>query len=585
MPVRSYRKIVGIGSTVYAAVVLALVALVVVPVAPRVIGTTPTDRVLAAATGLAAAQEVHLTGAFAAGDLRLDDRTAADGSGLGTIVTSDGAHATLLTISGTSYVRGDRAWWLSRSAPDTGIYSGHWMTEGSLGFTPTDVLTPKKLAAAIRKGLKKDPLVGDNSRAHRATVVTDGRPTMLHGLAVQATTVPSGLTVYVTTDTPYRVVALDGTLTAFGPDVATGRDGETFALDVAVGDKGDRGKLAGDVRTAAKGLDADKDPAEPAEYTWDHATAAQVGCDVNGCGEKVTVTNDGTGAPKGQAYLLGEFVAAQPAGFVLGSCKVAIPALRPGASAAVTCHLSGLRWTAWVLSGAGGYRVRMLTFNPGWDGNDPTPLQKVMALALPASVTSVSASPTEAAQALVMLVGTKGWSAQDAVNAEEGLTTDGEIGDVLDLLKTGHFVADQGNLLGTNPYVLVEALRRIKAGSAKVAIGNWTGPDGNAYYCDVFDLGAHQAVELGYVTKPTVRDSVGQIVQEAGRFGTNTPPPGFSKQLRLRVDPTNPLYRLTHDQARAELRRRGLTANKLNGTTVVLVAGHGDITLPPADFR
>jgi hypothetical protein len=577
VPARSYRNVVGIGSAVYTAVALTLALLVIVPLAPRVFGSTPTDRVMVAARSLAAAPEVRYTGAVLAG-MRLDVRAATDGTGLGTIDSDDSGRATLLTVSGTTYTKGDRNWWLSRKAVDTGIYAGHWMTNGQLGFSTSTLLSPKKLAAAIGKGLRRDPVLSSGARGHGVTPVA-GAATRLHGTPVDAYRTPSGLTVYVTPDTPYRALAVDGDLKSFG-----GTDsGMTFALDLGLGTAADRTKVAADVRTASKGLDADKDPAEPADYRPTAAAGQQVNCSETGCGESIEVENSGTGAPKGQGYLLGRFTT--DAGQELGTCRAAIPALQPAATARVTCSIATPAWRSWVTGGGGHYRFDSYAFSPGWDGDDPGVVAKLLTFPALRDLDGVWATPVEAAQTLITLLGTKGWTAQKAVDTVRDMIHGGEIGWVHELLASGKFTADPGTLDG-NPDSLSEALRRVRGGSGGVAVGSWVGPDSTTYYGSVFDLGAHQVVQLAETSGPeTLSALVTTIGGAAGTFGKNAVPAGFGKRVRLLLAPSDPLFRQDQAALRAALRRQGMTADKLSGAALDVVTRYGVVTLQPADFR
>lgn len=585
VPRRKATVIAGVAAAVYLAVAVAVTVLLVVPVAPRLLGVTPTDRVLAAATGLASAAEVHYTG-VADGSLRLDVKVGADGALHGTATNPDSGKAEFLALSGTTYARADRAWWLHTDAEHAGIYTGHWMTmtNGRLGFDPAALLTPAKLAKAVRAGLTEDPVLGTNT--HRASTLTTDRPGTLHGTAVDVFHTRAGITAYVTTAQPYRLVAVDGPMS-----VAGGDQSESFALDLTVGTASDRTSLNTEVHKAATGLDADKDPADPASYGVKPGTVKQGTCDENSCTHSLQVVNTGSTPSKGTGYLLGRYVADKLDGTQIDTCRAPIPALQPGGTATVSCTTSSALWKVWALLGGGGYYFTYYTFSPGWQGSDPAPIAELLTHFATLSASDdvrFDISPVEAAQVLNSLLAAKGWTGATATTTVNAVKDAGGLGDLHDLLASSRFTLDPSysSSIGLiSPRAWPEAARRLRAGSGKIAVGDWTGPDSTQYYGDVFDLGAHQVVHFAAVVHPSVAEDVKDLAQGAKSFATNSVPAGFTEQLRVGVDPDSVLYRAGRSQIRTELKRAGLTPDMLNGAQVLMDTAYGTVTFTPADFR
>lgn len=586
VPRRKATVLAAVGAAVYLAAALAVTVLLVVPTAPRLLGVTPTDRLLAAATGLASAAEVHYTG-VAGGTTHLDVKVGADGSLHGTATDGDSGKAELLALSGTTYERADRAWWLRTDSEHAGIYAGHWMTatgaDARLGFDPVALLTPAKLAKAVRSGLTEDPLVGTNTRT--ATTLTADQPGTLHGTAVDVFHTRAGITAYVSTSEPYRLLAVDGPMS-----VAGGDESDSFGLDLTVGADSDRTSLNSEVHKAAVGLDADKDPADPASYGIKRGSDKQGTCDDTSCTESVQVVNIGSGPSKGTGYLLGRYVADKPDGTQIGTCKAPIPALQPQATATVSCTVSGTLYQLWAALGGSAYYFEPTTFNPGWQGSDPAPVAELLThfAAMVDVDLHYDFSPVEAVQVLNSLLEAKGWTGTTAFNVEQQVQDAGGVGDLQALLASGRFTLDPSytSSLGlVSPHAWAEAARRLKAGSGKIAVGDWTAPDSTQYYGDVFDLGAHQVVHFAALAHPSLAEGVKDLVLGLQSFDTNVVPPGFTGLLKVDVDPDSVLYRAGRSQLLTELKHAGLTAGKLNGVRLLLGTAYGTVTLTPADFR
>jgi hypothetical protein len=373
------------------------------------------------------------------------------------------------------------------------------------------------------------------------------------------------------------VVAVDGML--------AGQDTAYFALDVAAGTAADRARLKSDLTKSSKGLDADRDPSDPANYYLVPKSDRQETCDSSGCTESEAINAD-DGDQRGNGYLVGIFAIDKSFRHVLGTCQTRIPAIRSGKSIRVSCGTHSLAWQSFA---DGSYWFRMAVFSPGWDGDGPSLLIKVLPKLRNTDPGSGVISPAESLALLYEMLNNKGWSADDASQAVKDIDDANLLGPVQKLMAERRLTLNPDTFsaqfkAGQAPYFR-EALRLADAGSKHVAVDSWKSA-GEVYSGDVFDIDGKKRVMMGMVDGASMSSSVQQIADTVGRSSSASAPTGFTREVRLLVSPRSPLYRFDRAALRTELRNAGVRASTVEGAgSLVIVTGAGTYTYHQADFR
>lgn len=558
-------------------VVLALaVGLVGIPLYHKLFAPSPTERVLAAAAEVAAADAVHLTGGLSVDETdtqqTVDLTVDVKGRAYGTVRRAGGRADVVSDGDGNTYVRGDRRWVLATDPARAGYLVGKWATAGSGLTVLPSKLSPTDLAAYLKAGLRAD------DPRHAAVDADPAYPRSVHGTAVTPLRLPGGGVAYVTADEPYRLVAVDGGVGA--------ADTAHVAFDVTHVRKSafDKG-IAG-----YGGVDRDRDPVAPARY--EVGKAGNGYCDESSCSESGTVKADG-GDTTRRGHLVGLFSTDKAGKHAFATCTAKLPAIRPNHSAKVTCSADPDEWRAWTATSPDPhFWVFLLPLSGGYDDDPKLVLDLLRSnrLSTYGALAGGDAVDSTAALDLVNRLGKRhGWTGDAAVEAVAQLAESGALGVVQPLVAGDHLTLDaetfNARFRPTDLPRYDEAARRVAGGTGRVAIGPWTDSDGSTYEGDVFDLTGKRVVtvtDLGGTGRGAVRAAVVGGARDARSAKV---PAGFGRDLRLVAGASSPLYRVGRGDVRAALRDAGVRRKDLAGLTAIVVGtGGGTVTLHPADF-
>ncbi|WP_203964077.1 hypothetical protein [Actinocatenispora thailandica] len=556
-----------------AVALLLVLGAVGVPLYQRLTRATPTEQVQAALLALRHAPAIRLTGESITPEgatqrlaLSLDGKRA-----YGKAQDAAGS-ADVLVQHGITYLRGDRSWWRTVDSTTALYLADHWSTQTSgLSVDPTK-LTPAALAKYLGKGLRAiaDP------ETH-AVPAGARYPQTLGGTAVSPYRLPNGSVVFVTADTPYRLVGIDR-----GPGMV---DGGYLDLTVATLTKGAFGKAA---NKYAGGL-GDADPKEPAHYDASYHNDKVGECDPYSCTLSALVTAD-SGSTGKTGHAIGVFTSDENGKHIIGTCVAKLPSIKPGHSGRTSCTTTSSAWTRWVMGAHNGshYWFWLVVFDPGLAGDHPT--QAVTLLTSGISVENMysDGSPlTQSEDLLGMadhLIAVGGWKGSAAVSAAMSISDAGALGVLQPLVMADRVALDPDTFpdwFGTAQLpAAIAAKERAAAGSRKLALGSWTDPDGTIVKADLIDVSAKATVTTGQVA--TTSRTRTDIEHAADRARKGAVPDGFGRQLRITASPRSALYWSSAKDVAAGLRAAGLTPAMLHGIRRIrVVTGFGTATLTP----
>lgn len=575
-PPRPRRTGMWVGGGVAAVVVLALiVGLIGVPLYQKLFAPPPTERVLAAASALAAADAVHLSGGLSVDDngtqQQVDLTVDVHGAAYGTLRRAGGRADVVADDDGNTYVKGDERWMLATDPQRAGYQAGHWVSAGSgLSILPSKV-TPTELAAYLKTGLRA------NDPRHAAVDAGLAYPRTVRGTAVTPYRLPGGAVAYVSADEPYRLVGLDGT-------VGTA-DTAHLSLDVT-----SVSKAAFDKAMSGRPADGADDLAEPARY--DASKADSGSCDPSSCTEYSTVKADGGDTSRG-GHLIGVFSSDNEGRHVIGSCTTKLPRIQPNHSAKVACTTTSDRWQNWAASTSSGhFWVLMVPLSAGYD-DDPGLVLDLLTSGRLRGMSYVdvggAASSLAGLDVLNRLAQQHGWTGDTAMEAASTFAENGALGVVRPLLDGDHLVLDGDTFAArfepSDLPLYDEAARRVAGGAGRIAVGRWTDGDGTAYEGDMFDLAGKRAVTVTDLTAASRAAVRATVTKDARAARAADVPKGFGRELRIVANPRSPLYRLRAADVRDALRDAGVRRKDVAGLAAIVVSTRaGTVTLHPADF-
>ncbi|HEY3502510.1 MAG TPA: hypothetical protein VGN37_06900 [Actinocatenispora sp.] len=575
-PPRPRRTGRWVGGGVALVVVLALVVgLIGIPLYQKLFAPSPTERVLAAVSALAAADAVRLTGGLSVDEngtqQRVDLTIDVHGAAYGTLRRA-GGRAQLVATDGNTYLKGDERWMLATDPQRAGYQAGHWITAGvGLNILPSKV-TPTELAAYLKTGLRAD------DPRHAAVDAGLAYPRTVRGTAVTPYRLPGGAVAYVSADEPYRLAGLDGT-------VGTS-DTAHLSLDVT-----GVSKAAFDKAMAGRHTDGADDLAEPARY--DVSKPRNGSCDTSSCSESADVKADGGDTGRG-GHLVGVFSSDKAGKHVIGTCVTKLPKMRPRHSARVSCTNTSQAWRNWTATTTDAhYWVLLVPLTAGYNDDPDLILDLITSGRVSSTAYMYARDASDSLAALDVvnrLAQRHGWTGDTAMEAAAAFAENGALGVVRPLLDGDHLTLDGDTFsarFGPSDLPLYdEAARRVAGGAGRIAIGRWTDGDGTTYEMDMFDLTGKRAVtvaDLGATSRSAVRTAVTKAARSARTVDV---PDGFGRELRIVVNPRSPLYRLRTADVRAALRDAGVRRKDVAGLAAIVVStGAGTVTLHPADFE
>lgn len=591
------RRALLLGGIAAGVVVLALlVSLVGVPVYRKYFVASPTERVLTALQALASAPEVHYTGGVVADDAsdydvrRLDVRIAADGTLHGGVTRAAG-HADLIDRDGTLYLRPDHGWMLATSPSEAGFRTGRWQASDSDDMVlATAALRPKKLARYLREGLPDDreglpddkEAGGEAGARHHAVPLHGDRAGTIAGRSVAAYRLPAGAIGYVSTDKPYTLLGVDGTLNATDTGYA--------ALDLVAEGNAAGAKLDKTVKARSSDLKADGKRQAPAEYHVVDGSVDAGLCSDHSCTASFKIEAS-DGDTSRSAALIVLFSSDRAGKHSIGECASTVPTISVRGTVRASCTNRTKAWRRWASRGTAKLWFRGMAVSPGWQGKDSRPMRALYRhvdyRSTPHMFTDVE-TPVESVKLLNLLLDTHGWSANDAVEAVTAIN-DANALDPLYSLVGGKHLRLQSKVFGAKfgrkklPYYQ-EAARRAKGGSDTLAVVTYEHAD-TTYQADVFDVSGHQAVWLS--TADTEKQPLAKAVLEATHTAHGQPvPAGFGRTVRVVVGPRSGAYRLNRDGLRNLLRAGGVTGAGLAGIArLEVVTGSGAYTFHRSDFQ
>jgi hypothetical protein len=577
----------------------ALVLVAVFVVVPLWRASSPSYLATAAVERLEKTPALRYRGTFVEGygrpaeiDLRIDEDLAAG------VQTLAGQRADFLVRDGASYLRAGQAYWNAEAPDYAGVYDGRWVLAGTGGLRLPGLpyLEPRGLARTLRQALL--------GRPHRNRLKKMSESTIRGVEAARITVDDSGAAVYVSMKAPYRLVHVDGTLLTGSSD-----DWRRYDLDVDELSSADLDALDDRRReltkVAATALDPAKDETLPAYYDVDKVDSPDADCGPVSCRLVADVRNlRGAALPGTKAQLFGVIRAGKvlDRGVIIGRCATTLPPMAKDKPTRVSCVASDPSWARWWRTATDGwYNYGAVTFNPGWEGTDPTLLRQLFEKgvddrAVYDSLAEGGALGLATFSRLIAYPGVTPAKARDAVAeaaraaqlpALHAYATSGRVGQPAGLSAFLLGLADDVNQTPPRPgrlWQFAEAVERAEKGKGPVALGPWTAPGTTApAKADVIDAGREEAVQVRLVESPKSAAAVSTVAKAVIELSA---PAGYRQLVRIRIiDAANPLYRLGSDDLRAALKEAGLRRDALGEVDALTVVNDaGTHTFAARDF-
>jgi hypothetical protein len=593
--------VIGGVAVVILAVAALLVAAIVIPVS--MLTNSPEWLAESAIQDLAEVPALSYRGSFVDDHGRATELEAqvATGDGATATVSVDGRRAEVAIDQTGTYVRAGAEYWNSEHPGGAGIYAGRWVNAGSgaLGLNIGLFLKPKALAQTLER-----ELLGTDAGQLRK-----GPVTIVNGARAVRISAREGGGLYVTVDSPHRVVHVDGPLLIGGrPD-----DPHNYAFDVnaLAGPELDglTMRLAGLPTLVRGAVDRAEPESLPAFYRIDEMVDVKdAECTDVSCRFVAVVRNVyGPSRPGGQATLLGIVTAGKkPGGVLIGRCDATLPAMARDKPARVSCVVHDRLWASWnrKQTSSWWYQWQLAIFNPGWAGRDVALFRGLLEGNVDMTlVDEVSGHGPIALATFARLLRYPGVTAAAAAGIVKTAAELKQLDVVHGYVMSGRL----GNPAGLQGFLerasaeltrvpakfdrvrqLRAAAERAKAGSGPVALEAWTpagakAPVGTA---DVLDAGRKEAVQYRAMAATDTVAVVAQIGTAADQL-RGWSPAGYRRLVEIQIaSMRSPLYPLNREELRGALKKHGLSAATLREIgALVVVNKSGRHSYAPTDFR